>query len=259
MTFEEIHDQILAGGRSATLAEAAERGRVLTTYGGKSQQMFAVTLAESKKMFDGPEEKWVSWAVAEYHLKNKNNTHHIRQIGDVLCALREEDFPMFQRFLSTSMSKLFELHEIYLNKGVAALIHFVTLSFPHDDVEREELRRKKAPLLDKPKPESPEQPELGLKFDVARDTLDEAELVKQTAARGFDEENALNMGTNGVLLCHTAVRYVVENHSRIEQEAQGEARLIYLTWLRDQEQKMREAADALRALAERTTAGIQEA
>ena len=52
---------------------------------------------------------------------------------------------------------------------------------------------------------------------------------------------------------------MVENHSRIEQEAQGEARLIYLTWLRDQEQKMREAADALRALAERTTAGIQEA
>lgn len=166
---------------------------------------------------------------------------------------------MFQRFLSTSMSKLFELHEIYLNKGVAALINFVNLYFPHDDVEREELRRKKAQLLDKPKPESPEQPELGLKFDVARDTLDEAELVKQTAARGFDEENALNMGTNGVLLCHTAVRYVVENHSRIEQEAQGEARLIYLTWLRDQEQKMREAADALRALAERTTAGIQEA
>ena len=84
-------------------------------------------------------------------------------------------------------------------------------------------------------------------------------MARQTAARGFDEENALNMGTNGVLLCHTAVRYVVENHSRIEQEAQGEARLIYLTWLRDQEQKMREAADALRALAERTTAGIQEA
>ena len=119
--------------------------------------MFAVTLAESKKMFDGPEEKWVSWAVAEYHLKNKNNTHHIRQIGDVLCALREEDFPMFQRFLSTSMSKLFELHEIYLNKGVAALINFVNLYFPHDDVEREELRRKKAQLLDKPKPESPFQ------------------------------------------------------------------------------------------------------
>lgn len=227
MTFEEIHDQIFAGGRSATLAEAAERGRILTTYGGKSQQMFAVTLAESKKMFDGPEEKWVSWAVAEYHLKNKNNTQHIRQIGDVLCALREEDFPMFQRFLSTSMSKLFELHEIYLNKGVAALVNFVNLYFPYDDIEREELRRRKVQLLGKQK-QSREQ-EFGLRFDVARDTLDEAELVKQTVVCGFDEENALNMGTNGVLLCHAAVRYVAENHSRIEQETQGEARLIYLT------------------------------
>lgn len=53
--------------------------------------------------------------------------------------------------------------------------------------------------------------------------------MKQTVVCGFDEENALNMGTNGVLLCHAAVRYVVENHNRIEQETQGEARLIYLT------------------------------
>lgn len=258
MTFEEVHDKIFSGGKASSLSEAKESGEILTTYGGKSQQMFAVVLAESKKMFIENEEKWASWAVAEFHLKSRNSAQHIRQIGDVLCALREEDFPLFQRFLSTSMSKLFELYEIYLNKGIFALINFVTLYFPNDDIEREELRRRKALLLDKKKPAGPEHPDLLLKFDVAGDTLDEEDLRRRTKAASFNEESALTMGTNGVLLCHTAVRYVVENHARIEQEAQGEARLIYLTWLRDQEQKMREAADALRALAERTTAGIQE-
>lgn len=258
MTFEEVHDKIFSGGKASSLSEAKESGEILTNYGGKSQQMFAVVLAESKKMFIENEEKWASWAVAEFHLKSRNSAQHIRQIGDVLCALREEDFKLFQRFLSTSMSKLYELYEIYLNKGLPALINFVTLYFPNDDIEREELRRRKALLLDKKKPAGPEHPDLGLKFDVAGDTLDEEDLRRRTAAASFNEESALTMGTNGVLLCHTAVRYVVENHARIEQEAQGQARLIYLTWLRDQEQKMREAADALRALAERTTAGIQE-
>lgn len=251
MTFEEIHDKILAGGESATLAEAAERGRVLTTYGGKSQQMFALTLAESKKMFSGDENKWASWAVAEFHLKDKNTTQHVRQIGDVLCALREEEFPMFQRFLSSSMSKLGELYEILNKKGLPALINFINLYFPHDDIERDAIRKAKAALLQKEKPQAAEQLTLGLTFDVARDTLDEAELVKQTTAQGFDDDSALNMGTNGVMLCHTAVRYIIDHHERIEQEAQGEARLGYLTWLRDQEQKMRDAADALRKLSEK--------
>ncbi len=255
MTFEEIHDKILAGGCSKDIAEATECGRMLTTYGGKSQQMFAVVLHESKSMFDGNESKWASWATAEFHLKSANNTHHIRQIGEILCKLREVEFPMFQRFLSTSMSKLAELYEIYLAKGINGLINFVNLNFPDDSIEREDLRKAKAALLQK---EKPEQLTLGLKFDVVREMIDETALEGQVRAKGFSEEAALAMGTNGSLLCHAAVRYIAENHTRIEQEAKGEARLAYLTWLHDQEQTMRDAADALRALAEKTTTAIQE-
>lgn len=49
MTFEEVHDKIFSGGKASSLSEAKESGEILTTYGGKSQQMFAVVLAESKK------------------------------------------------------------------------------------------------------------------------------------------------------------------------------------------------------------------
>ena len=35
--------------------------------------------------------------------------------------------------------------------------------------------------------------------------------------------------------------------------------MLYLAWLRDQEQQMRQAADQLRALADETAAGLPEA
>ncbi len=247
MTFEEIHDKIASGGRPENMEEIVESLHKLETYGGKTPQMTALRLAESRKMYDSDDKHWVRWAVHEFGYRNENETHHRRAVGDMLYDLRDAEFAVFTRFLSTDISKLYELTEIHKNLPLETLLNFIRLHFPNDDVRRDILRAEKAKLLNKP--DVLMQPELDLKFDVAGDTLDEDDLVRRTEAAGFDEERALTMGTNGVLLCSTAIHYVVRNHARIEREAQGEARVLYLSWLRDQEQKMRAAADQLRELA----------
>ena len=254
MTFEEIHDKIISGWRPENMDEIVESLHKLKNYGDKTPQMTALRLAESRKMYSSDDKHWVRWAVREFNYRNENETHHRRAVGDMLYDLRDAEFPLFTRFLSTDISKLYELTEIHRNRPMETLLNFIRLYFPDDGVLREDLRIQKAKLLSKEKTEEPipEQSELDLKFDVAGDTLDEEELNRRTEEAGFDSEHALVMGTNGVLLCGAAISYVARNHSRITREAQGEERILYLSWLRDQEQKMRAAADQLRALADET-------
>lgn len=257
MTFEEIHDKIAAGGRPENMEEVVESLHKLETYGSKTPQMTALRLAESRKMYDSDDKHWVRWAVQEFGYRNENETHHRRAVGDMLYDLRDAEFELFKRFLSTDISKLYELTEIHKNRPLETLVNFIRLHFPNDEVRRDVLRLEKAKLLNKP--EDALQPELDLRFDVAGDTLDEEDLERRTGQEGFTDERALTMGTNGVRLCHAAIGYVVRNHRRIEREARGEDRVLYLAWLRDQEQQMRQAADQLRALADETAAGLPEA
>ena len=137
MTFEEIHDKIAAGGRPENMEEVVESLHKLETYGSKTPQMTALRLAESRKMYDSDDKHWVRWAVQEFGYRNENETHHRRAVGDMLYDLRDAEFELFKRFLSTDISKLYELTEIHKNRPLETLVNFIRLHFPNDEVRRD--------------------------------------------------------------------------------------------------------------------------
>lgn len=255
MTFEEIHDQIISGGRPETLKEAEESLVKLVAYGTRTPQMTALRLAESKKLYGRDDRHWVRWAMTKFNFKSENDTQHRRAVGDMLCALRDEDFTLFKRFLSTDFSKLYELTEIHQNRPLPTLINFIKLYFPDDDVKRDDLRLEKAKLLGKAVPESQTESEtktesqaqpVQQEFDFVQRIASREICADAIAAQPIRPPQAIMMGVNGAALCQAAVQKLTETGGvPLEIVLQLEARL-------------RSAADQLRRMAAATADQIQE-
>ncbi len=202
MTFEEIHDKIIAGGRAESLEEVSGSLKVLSRYGVKTDAMIALQLEESKRLRGS--KGWAAWAVANFGIADENTAHHRCAIGAMLYDMRDVNITFFKSLMQVEITKLEAIRPIHHQRQIDALVTFLKVNAGCMSESRKYIRALVAQLLD-PDGAAAAQPLLALQFDPLSGVVEDIDLDRVTRSTHYDYLGAMLLTENGLKLCKAAL------------------------------------------------------